>query len=95
MLWTLFKTLKVNDIHLKCLILNFVRKKCIKIWAFSLNYSLDNHYFKYIQKDIKEMERQRLREKDGKIELNREREGERMFILYKQTLISFIKINKQ
>lgn len=40
------------------------------------------------------MERQRLREKDGKIELNREREGERMFILYKQTLISFIKINK-
>lgn len=41
------------------------------------------------------MERQRLREKDGKIELNREREVERMFILYKQTLISFIKINKQ
>lgn len=40
------------------------------------------------------MERQRLREKDGKIELNREREGERI-ILYKQTLISFIKINKQ
>lgn len=50
MLWTLFKTLKVNDLHLKCLISNFVRKKYEPFQL--LNYSLDNHYFKYIQKDI-------------------------------------------